>query len=48
MAYYITGNAGNGKYYYKMARDYLTALVILDEARHVMPAENWTIVSYKL
>ena len=48
MAYYITGNAGNGKYYYKMARDYLSALLFLDEARHVMPGEDWKIVPYKV
>ena len=45
MAYYVSV----GKFYYgKVTHDYLDALILLDEARHVMPAENWTIVSYKL
>lgn len=44
MAYYIKGA---GKYYYNMARDYLTALVLLAEARRVMPGEDWKIVAIK-
>ena len=45
MAYYITGA---GKYYYgRVAHDYLTALILLAEARKAMPEENWKIVAYK-
>lgn len=49
MAYYVTGNAGNGKYYYGTAvYDYLSALILLDEAKRFMPGENWAIKSYKV
>ena len=48
MAYYVTGNAGNGKYYYGVVHDYLSALILLDEAKRVMPGENWAIKTYKI
>jgi len=47
MAYYITGNGGNGKFYYgNVAHDYLTALILLDEAKRTMPGEAWAIRAF--
>lgn len=49
MAYYITGNAGTGKYYFgKVTHDYLSALILLDEAKRAIPGENWAIKAYKI
>lgn len=49
MAYYVTGKAGAGKYYYgNVVHDYLSALILLDEAERVMPWENWAIKTYKI
>lgn len=49
MAYYITGKGGTGKYYYgKAVFDMLTALILLDEAKRVMPGEEWAIKAVKI
>lgn len=46
MAYYIKGS---GRYYYgKVTYDYLSALVLLDEAKRTMPGENWVIMPCKV
>lgn len=49
MAYYITGNGGKGKYYYgRVCNNMLTALILLDEAKRVMPGEEWAIKAVKI
>ena len=49
MAFYVVGKNGNGKFYYgTVARDYLAALILLDEARRELPGEDWAIKSYKI
>ena len=49
MAYYVCGLGGTGKFYYgRVVFDMLSALILLDEARHAEPGEEWGILTKKI